>query len=101
MKISQIFVPMAFSFGVDFRGLKISPNALKKRTFLGYQNHLSQYRPRRNSYGQNGRYDNNIPLVLRQGRTVTIFNDGSSQNERFQGFELGLELAAQEHCLTR
>ena len=100
MKISQIFVPIAFSFGVDFRGFKLSPRALTKRTFLGYQNHLTQYRSRRNSYGKNGGYDIDIPLVLRQGRTVTIFNDGITKNEKLQGFELGLELAAQEFGLT-
>ena len=27
---------------------------------------------------------------------MTIFNDGITQNEKLQGFEIGLELAAQE-----
>ena len=68
-----------------------------QRVFSGYQNHLTQYRPSRQ--GRNGGYDNDLPLVLRQGRTVTIFNDGITQNEKLQGFEIGLELAAQEFCL--
>ena len=65
-----------------------------QRVFSGYQNHLTQYRPSRQ--GKIGGYDNDLPLVLRQGRTVTIFNDGITQNEKLQGFEIGLELAAQE-----
>ena len=31
---------------------------------------------------------------------MTIFNDGITKNEKLQGFELGLELAAQEFGLT-
>ena len=93
MKLSQILFPMVASFGVDFRGIEICNGLPISTGILGYQNHLAKYRPQREFSKSVG---NDIPLVLRQGRTVTIFNNGITQNEKYQGFELGLEMAAQE-----
>ena len=95
MKISQILLPTVFAFGVDFRGKsnRLFENFLTKN-ILGYQNHLKTYH-RKLQFSSDG-YKNEIPWVLKQGRSITIFGDAKTPNEKMQEFELGFRMAQQE-----
>ena len=71
------------------------------RNILGYQNHLKTYH-RKLQFSSDG-YKNEIPWVLKQGRSITIFGDATTPDEKMQEFELGLKMAQQElfYSLTR